>query len=249
MLHDFMSFLFKNTIIVIIMYLSMITTIDASELKEIRNNIITIGIPVDEKILIANDPYFVYLQQAYKSLNISVEFIVLPGARSINMLKHGKIAGSYPRYTSLVTDSDVFINTPGFEIKQDIYAFSLQPIESIDALKSKLAYDPQKIGSVRGTNVVNTYIGDANISLFNRINHLVRALQKERVILILETKAVMARYNHKFTSLYVSQDAIIKGSLTQLLHYKHQQLADQLSIYFSENPINESFDQNLFPYH
>ena len=151
------------------------------------------------------------------------------------MLEHGKIAGSYPRYTSLATKSDIFINTPRFEIKQDIYAFSLQPIES---LKPIIQNKPQRIGFVRGTKVIETYASDYKISLFNHIDHLIGALQTGRVIMMFETEAVMERYKDKLFPLYTSQKPIIQGSVTQLLHYKHKKLADRLSTYFSENPIN-----------
>ena len=233
-----MSLFNKTTTFLMIVQFFFIVTIQASESKKLHDKVITIAIPIDEQLLIKNDPYFIYLKRAYRTLNIPVEFIQLPGARSFKMLEKGRISGSYPRYTYLSKESEVFINTPGFEIKQDIYAFSLQPIQTNDVLASMLQNTPQKIGSVRGIKIVETYVAGSKISLLSHIDHLINALQKGRVVMILETDAVMMRYKNKFTPLYRSQEAVIQGSLTQILHNKHHTLADRLSAYFKENPIN-----------
>ncbi len=203
-----------------------------------KENIITIAIPVNEEVLMKKDPYFVYLKRAYKSLNIPVEFLMLPGARSYKMLQKGKIAGSYPRYSIIANDSKFWIITSGFEIKQNIYAFSQKPIESSCVIEYALKYQPNNIGTVRGIRVIESYLGDEKIRLFNHIDHLIGALKAGKLNIVLETENVMNRYKQDFTTLYRSPEPIIKGNLTQILHRHHQDIADKLANYFIQNPLN-----------
>ena len=200
--------------------------------------IITIAIPVNEEVLLKKDPYFLYLKRAYKSLNIPVEFLMLPGARSYKMLQKGKIAGSYPRYSIIANDSEFWLKTPGFEIKQNIYAFSLKPIESSCVVEYAIKYQQNKIGTVRGIRVIEYYLGDEKIRLFNHIDHLVGALKAGKLDIVLETEDVMNRYQESFPHLYRSPKPIIEGSLTQVLHSDHQNIANKLANYFKLNPLN-----------
>ena len=202
------------------------------------SEIITIALPVNEQILIKTDPYFVSLKRAYKSLNIPVKFLVIPGARSYVMLKKVKISGSYPRYTNIAENSENFTITKGFEVDQSIYAFSLKPIDSNDQLKYALKHQPNKIGTVRGIRIVESYVADQKIRLFNHIDHLVGALKAGKLHLILETEIVMKRYKEEFTPIYRSPKPVIEGDITQILHKKHQDIADLLQNYFEKNPIH-----------
>ncbi|GAA6204536.1 hypothetical protein [Thalassotalea sp. SU-HH00458] len=214
------------------------TSVNATSNKKVSDSdLITIGIPVNEEVLNENDPYFVSLKRAYKALNIQVEFIVLPGARSFKMLEKGKISGSYPRYANLATSKNKFIATPNFNIKENIYAFSLKPIDSIDYVTYTLKYNPKKIGTVRGIKIVEAYVGDQKIHLFNHIDHLIGALKSKKLHLVLETEYVMERFSSELPKLYKSPEPVIKGTITQLLHERHQNIADKLQKYFEEIPI------------
>jgi len=199
---------------------------------------LSIAIPVNEEVLIKNDPYFVHLKRAYKSLNIPVEFIIMPGARSYRMLLKGKISGSYPRYTSIAFNSEVLSITGGFEIEQNIYAFSFTPIDSKDVVEYALSHRPDKIGTVRGIKVVEYYVGENKIRLFNHIDHLIGAFKEGKVDIILETEAVMQRYEDNSTPFYRSPKPIVKGKITQVLHKNHQDIIEKLANHFAKQSIN-----------
>lgn len=227
-----------HIIILITWVILSATSVNATSNKKARNSdLITIGIPVNEEILDENDPYFVSLKRAYKALNIQVEFIVLPGARSLKMLEKGKISGSYPRYINLATSKNKFIATPNFSIKEDIYAFSLEPIDSIDYVTYTLKYNPNKIGTVRGIKIVESYVGDQKVRLFNHIDHLIGALKSNKLHLVLETEYVMGRFSRELPKLFKSPEPLIEGTITQLLHERHQDIADKLEKYFADKPI------------
>jgi len=202
-----------------------------------EQNTITIAIPVSESTLIKSDPYFVYLKRAYNAVDIPVKFIVLPGERSFKMLKKGRVSGSYPRFKVLSDASPILINTPNFEIPHSIYAFSSLPFETDSDIQSLLINNNQKIGTVRGTKILEPIIKDFNLRVFNHVDHLVGAFQAGNITIILEREEVVSRYFSSFKNLHRSNQPIVSGLATQILHINHKELNEKLSDYFRRNPI------------
>ncbi len=195
-----------------------------------------VSIPFAEEQLAANDPNFVALKLAFKRLFIDVDFVVLPGARSLKMLKKGKIAGNYPRFSEIADANNTIIKLNYFNAHHEMYAFSLDKTKQ-GKFFNILNEQSTSIGVVRGVKVIEDKYIDVNIHWFTHIDHLIGAFKIGRVKYILEREDVVLPYEKKGLVFYRSKNAVFIGKLTLVLHESYRDIAVQLDNYFNANHV------------
>jgi len=169
------------------------------------------------------------LKEAFRSVNIDVEFRYRPDKRSIIETNNGHADGEFARIAAIVDDYPNLVVVQESLAQMDIVAFTAQP--SINLVDYKIDQHNFSIGYLSGwKNLIDLLVNYPNKKAIGEYKTLFRLLARQRIDVVLFTKNAGEQILDAMAPLpYQRSQVLFTYPVYLVIHKKHAGLVPQLT--------------------
>lgn len=168
------------------------------------------------------------LDEAYATLDISIDIVELPAQRALQLADDGEFDGEAGRLAAIErsTNNLLRVPVPVFEMTAYVYTKNADfTVEGYESLR------PYRIGILRGYKHAERMVADMDHVVVPEFGQLFAMLESDRVdvVVLNELDAREALADSGLTDIRALQPPINKAPLYHYLHAKHADLVPRIS--------------------